>query len=74
MRIAFQNLIIKFISNIDNFSFLFLYIYFIFFSFLLKVTVRNTCKGSEILKTDRRRKLGCLQMLLKIFDFIICDK
>lgn len=68
MLIAFQNLIIKFISNIDNFSFLF------FFIFLLKVMVRNTCKGSENLKTNRRRKLGCFQMLLKIFDFIICDK
>lgn len=68
MLIAFQNLIIKFISNIDNFSFLF------FFIFLLKVMVRNTCKWSENLKTNRRRKLGCLQMLLKIFDFIICDK
>lgn len=68
MLIAFQNLIIKLISNIDNFSFLF------FFIFLLKVMVRNTCKGSENLKTNRRRKLGCLQMLLKIFDFIICDK
>lgn len=69
MLIAFQNLIIKLISNIDNFSFLFFY-----FIFLLKVMVRNTCKGSENLKTNRRRKLGCLQMLLKIFDFIICDK
>lgn len=69
MLIAFQNLIIKLISNIDNFSFLFFY-----FIFLLKVTVRNTCKGSENLKINRRRKLGCLQMLLKIFDFIICDK
>lgn len=68
MLIAFQNLIIKLISNIDNFSFLF------FFIFLLKVMVRNTCKGSENLKTNRRRKLGCFQMLLKIFDFIICDK
>lgn len=68
MLIAFQNLIIKLISNIDNFSFLF------FFIFLLKVMVRNTCKGSEHLKTNRRRKLGCFQMLLKIFDFIICDK
>lgn len=45
MLIAFQNLIIKFISNIDNFSFLFFY-----FIFLLKVTVRNTCKGSENFK------------------------
>lgn len=68
MLIAFQNLIIKLISNIDNFSFLF------FFIFLLKVMIRNTCKGSENLKTNRRRKLGCFQMLLKIFDFIICDK
>lgn len=68
MLIAFQNLIIKLISSIDNFSFLF------FFIFLLKVMVRNTCKGSENLKTNRRRKLGCFQMLLKIFDFIICDK
>lgn len=68
MLIAFQNLIIKLISNIDNFSFLF------FFIFLLKVMVRNTCKGSKNLKTNRRRKLGCFQMLLKIFDFIICDK
>lgn len=68
MLIAFQNLFIKLISNIDNFSFLF------FFIFLLKVMVRNTCKGSENLKTNRRRKLGCFQMLLKIFDFIICDK